>query len=115
MNIHHRTLSGATGAVAAVASTFSSLVGVIAMFTAPHGFRRFAIALHLAREPMLVRVAPFVAAFAVMAAASAGLLRLYSWRRDLRSARRDVPTSQAYRCEACVSRAVPDGIQRPSR
>ena len=115
MNIHHRTLSGATGAVAAAASILSSLVGVIAMFTAPHGFRRFAIALHLAREPMLVRVAPFVAAFAVMAAAGAGLLRLYSWSRDLRNLRRDVPTPQTYRSDACISRVVPGGIRRPSR
>jgi hypothetical protein len=115
MNIHHRTLSGATGAVAAAASILSSLVGVLAMFTAPHGFRRFAIALHLAHEPMLVRVAPFVAAFAVMAAASAGLLRLYSWRRDLLNARRDLPAPRTRQCDACLNRVVPGGIQRLSR
>jgi hypothetical protein len=115
MNIHHRTLSGATGAVAAAASIFSSLVGVLAMFTAPHGFRRFAIALHLAHEPLVVRVAPFVAAFAVMAAAGAGLVRLYSWRRELLNAHGAPPPSQNHQCEACVSRVVPDGIQRLSR
>jgi hypothetical protein len=84
MNIHHRTMSTATGAIAAIASIISGLVGVIEMFAAPHGFRRFAVALHFARQPVLMRIAPFVAAFAVVAAASAGLLRLYSWRRDRR-------------------------------
>jgi hypothetical protein len=93
MNIHHRTLSSTTGAVAAAASIISGLVGVIEMLTAPHGFHRFALALHIARQPLLVRVAPFVAAFTVMAAATAGLLRLYSWRRETRNAHREVTTS----------------------
>jgi len=82
MNIQHRHLSSTSGALAATASIISGLVGIIAMFTAPHGVHRVALALHLARQPTLARVAPFIAAFAVIAAAVAGVFRLYSWRRE---------------------------------
>jgi hypothetical protein len=82
MMIHHRHLSTTTGAVAAGASIISGLVGVVAMFTAPHGIHRFAVALHFARQPMLVRIAPCIAAFAVLAGTIAGVLRLYSWGRE---------------------------------
>jgi hypothetical protein len=87
MDIHHRSLSSTTGAVAAAASIVSGLVGVIGMLTAPHGVHRFALALHLAHQPLLIRIAPFIAAFAVIAGAIAGLLRLYTWRREIRQSR----------------------------
>jgi hypothetical protein len=89
MIIHHRHLSSSVGAVAASASIISGSVGVMAMFAAPHGLYRFAVALHIAHQPMLVRIAPFIAAFAVMAAAIAGVLRLYSWGREVGARRND--------------------------
>jgi hypothetical protein len=83
MLIHHRHLSTTTGAVAAAASIISGLVGVVAMFTTPHGIHRFAVALHIAHQPMLVRIAPCIAALAVLAGTIAGVLRLYSWGREV--------------------------------
>jgi hypothetical protein len=93
MNIHYRHVSSTTGAVAAAASIISGLVGVAALFTAPHGLRRFALALHLGHQPLWLRIAPFVAAFAVLAAAVAGMLRLYSWCREHLETRRSEPAT----------------------
>lgn len=87
MKIHHRHLSSTTGAVAAGASVVSGLVGMLVMFNTPHGLHRVAVALHFARQPVLARIAPLIAAFAVTAAAIAGALRLYSWCRELGTAR----------------------------
>jgi hypothetical protein len=97
MMIHHRHLSSTSGAVAVGAGVLSGLVSVIVMFTAPHGFRRFAVALHVARQPMLVRIAPFIAAFAVMAAAIAAVLRLYSWGREVGARRSEAASSKQQR------------------
>jgi hypothetical protein len=92
MMIHHSHLSSATGAVAAGVSVISGVMSVIVMFTAPHGFHRFTVALHIARQPMLVTIAPYIAAFAVVAAAIAGVLRLYSWGREAGARRSDAPS-----------------------
>jgi hypothetical protein len=97
MMIHHRHLSSATGAVAAGVSIVSGLMSVIVMFTAPHGFHRFAVALHFARQPMLVTIAPFMAAIAVVAAAIAGALRLYCWSREVGAQRSDSVSSEEQR------------------
>jgi hypothetical protein len=94
MIIHHRHLSSSIGAVAAGASIISGSVGVIAMFYAPHGLYRFAVALHIARQPMLLRIAPFIAAFAVVAASIAGVLRLYSWGREVGARRSEAASSK---------------------
>jgi hypothetical protein len=94
MMIHHRHLSSASGAVAAGVSIVSGLTSVIMMFTAPHGLHRFAVALHIARQPMLVTIAPFIAAIAVVAAAIAGVLRLYCWSRELWAQRSDSASSE---------------------
>jgi hypothetical protein len=42
------------------------------------------LALHLAKKPLIVQAAPFIAGFAVMAATVAGLLSFYSWWREMR-------------------------------
>jgi hypothetical protein len=87
MSYQHRHLSSTSGAVAAAASIISGLVGTAATLTAPHGFHRVALALHLAHQPMLVRIAPAVATFAVIAASVAGLFRLYAWRQEVNQSR----------------------------
>jgi len=91
--IHHRHLSSATGAVAAGVSIISGLMSMIVMFIAPHGLHRFAVALHMARQPVLVTIAPFIAAIAVVAAAIAGVLRLYSWGREVGARRGETASS----------------------
>jgi hypothetical protein len=87
MSIQHRHLSSTSGAVAAAASIISGLVGTAASLAAPHGIHRFALALHLAHQSMLVRIAPAVATFAVIAGAVAGLFRLYAWRHEVTQSR----------------------------
>jgi CBS domain containing-hemolysin-like protein len=94
MTIHHRHLSTTSGAVAAAASIISGLVGVIAKSASAHGLHRFAVAIHVAREPMLVRIAPIIAGFAVIAGAIAGLLRLYTWSREARAHRSETDSRQ---------------------
>jgi membrane protein DedA with SNARE-associated domain len=43
---------------------------------------------------MLMRIAPFIAAFAVIVGAIAGLLRLYSWGREAGAHRSERQSSQ---------------------
>lgn len=85
--MHHRHLSTATGAFAAIASTVSGLIGIAAVYLAPHGWHRVTLAMHITRQPLLLRLAPMIAAVAVFAATIALLLRFYSWWRDQNSDR----------------------------
>ena len=77
--LHHTRLKYSLGAVASLATAVSVMVGAIAAHYAPRGFAKFSIALHLHREPTLVKVAAFVAGVAATIATAAGLLNFYSW------------------------------------
>jgi len=57
-------------------------MGVLAAHAAPHGLRGIAVSLHLARQPLIVKVAGAVASFAVLTAAVSGLLHFYTWWQE---------------------------------
>ena len=78
-SLEHKRLSNSTAAIAGLASAVSVLVGVIAAHFAPHGWLRIASALHLHRQPMVVKLAPIATGVAVTIATAAGLIKFYSW------------------------------------
>jgi hypothetical protein len=84
---HHKNLARSIGAVASLAGAMSVLVGVLATHMAPHGWGHVKMALHLTKKPLLMQLAPFIAAFAVTAATVAGLMSFYSWYREGREQR----------------------------
>jgi len=79
---HHKNLARSIGAIASLAGALSVLVGYVATHMAPHGIGRVKMALHLAKKPLIMQLAPYIAAFAVTAATVAGLLSFYSWYRE---------------------------------
>jgi hypothetical protein len=79
---HHKTLARSIGAIASLSGALSVLVGALAARMAPHGWSHVKMALHLTRSPLLLQLAPFIAAFAVTAATVAGLMSFYSWYRE---------------------------------
>jgi hypothetical protein len=74
-----KRLGKTMAAVAGLASALSVLIGLLAARTAPHGFARLAVTLHLAHEPFIVKLAALVAGLAVTAATVSGLLHFYTW------------------------------------
>jgi hypothetical protein len=74
-----KRLSNSTAALAGLASAISVFVGVLAARAAPHGWLRLASALHLHKQPMIVKLAPMVAGVAITIATLAGLIKFYSW------------------------------------
>ncbi len=74
-----------TAAIAALAGALSMAIGVLAARLAPHGLRGLAVSLHLAREPVIVKIAAGIATIAVTTAAMSGVLHFYLWwqERDL--------------------------------
>jgi len=74
-----KRLSNSTAALAGLASAVSVFVGVLAARAAPHGWFRIASALHLHRQPMIIKLAPVVAGIAVTLATAAGLIKFYLW------------------------------------
>jgi len=71
-----------TAALAALSGALSVLVGALAAHFAPHGLRGIAVSLHLARQPMLVKVAAGITSLAVVMAVASGLLHFYSWWQE---------------------------------
>jgi len=71
------------------------LIGAVAAYMAPHGWAHVKVALHLAHKPWLLRVVPFIAGFAVVAATAAGLLSFYSWYREGADARAAARAAQS--------------------
>jgi hypothetical protein len=71
-----------TAALAALSGALSVLVGALAAHFAPHGLRGIAVSLHLARQPLLVKVAAGITSLAVVMAAVSGLLHFYSWWQE---------------------------------
>jgi hypothetical protein len=84
VQLHHRHVSDFTGAIAGLASTIAVVFGLVAARFAPHGIGKFAVALHLHQQPLIVRLSPIVATGAALIAAAAGLIRFYSWCRERR-------------------------------
>jgi hypothetical protein len=74
-----KRLTNSTAALAGLASAISVFVGVLAARAAPHGWLRLASALHLHRQPLIVKLAPLVAGVAITIATAAGLFKFYSW------------------------------------
>ena len=77
--LHHKRLGDSTGAIAGLASGLSVVAGLVAVHFAPRGFSRVAMALHLAKKPLLLKLAPFIAGLAVAFATASGILRFYTW------------------------------------
>ena len=77
--LHHKRLGNSTGAIAGFVGGLSVIVGFIAARAAPKGFSKISVALHLAKKPFIVRLAPVIAGLAVAIAAVAGIIKFYSW------------------------------------
>ena len=80
--LHPKRLDPSIGAIAGLASAVSVIVGFLAQNAMGHGWHKASIALHLAKKPLIVRLAPAIAAVAVGIATAAALLRFYNWYRD---------------------------------
>jgi len=80
--LHPKRLSKMTAALAALSGALSVLVGALAAHFAPHGLRGIAVSLHLARQPLLVKVAAGITSLAVVMAVVSGLLHFYSWWQE---------------------------------
>lgn len=80
--MHSKRLAKMTAAIAGLTCSLSVLAGVIAARAAPHGLRGIAVSLHLARQPLIVKVAAGITSVAVVAAAVSGLLHFYTWWRE---------------------------------
>ena len=74
-----KRLSNSTAAMAGLAGAISVFVGVLAARAAPHGWHRLSMALHLAKKPLLIKLAPIVAGVAITIATAAGLMKFYTW------------------------------------
>jgi hypothetical protein len=81
-SLHHKRLSNSTGALAGFATAISVLVGLVAAHFAPKGVYRVKVALHLAKIPLIVKLAPVLTGLAVAVATAAGLIRFYSWLKE---------------------------------
>jgi hypothetical protein len=82
---HPKRLDPSIGPIAGLASAVSVIVGFIAQKAMGHGWHKASIALHLAKKPLIVRLAPAIAAVAVGIATAAALLRFYNWYREARA------------------------------
>lgn len=82
--LHPKRLDPSIGAIAGLASAVSVIVGFIAQNAMGHGWHKASIALHLAKKPLIVRLAPAIAAVAVGIATAAALLRFYNWYCEAR-------------------------------
>jgi uncharacterized membrane protein len=82
--LHPRRLDPSIGVIAGLASAVSVIVGFMAQNAIGHGWHRAFIALHVAKKPMIVKLAPIIAGIAVGIATAAALVRFYNWCRDVR-------------------------------
>ncbi len=76
---HHKRLAKTTAAIAGLTCALSVFAGMIAARAAPHGLRGLAVSLHLAHQPLIVKIAAGIASLAVVTAALSGLLHFYAW------------------------------------
>ena len=77
--LHHKRLSSSTGAIAGLISAVSVIVGALAAYAAPRGWHKVALALHFAKKPLILQIAPVIAGLAVTVATFASLLKFLSW------------------------------------
>jgi len=82
--LHPKRLAKTTAAIAGLTCALSVLAVVVAAHAAPHGLRGLAVSLHLARQPMLVKIAAGITSLAVLTAAASGLLHFYAWWHEER-------------------------------
>jgi hypothetical protein len=82
--LHPKRLDPSIGAIAGLAGAVSVIVGFLAEKAMGHGWHRAVIALHLAKRPMITRIAPILAGIAVGIATAAALVRFYNWYREPR-------------------------------
>ena|SRR5579872_1208386 len=82
--LHHKRVARFVVSVAGLTSAVSVIVGFIAARWTPHGWSRIAVTLHFSHQPLIVRVAAFVAATSAAVAAAAGIVSFYSWCMESR-------------------------------
>jgi hypothetical protein len=80
--LHPKRLAKMTAAIAGLTCSLSVLAGVLAARAAPHGLHGIAVSLHLAHQPLLVKVAAGITSLAVITAALSGLLHFYNWWQE---------------------------------
>jgi hypothetical protein len=80
--LHPKRLAKTSAAFAALTGSLSVVAGIIAARFAPHGLRGIAVSLHLARQPMMVKVAAGITSVALVCAGISGLLHFYTWWRE---------------------------------
>jgi len=80
--LHPKRLAKTSAAFAALTGSLSVVAGIIAARFAPHGLRGIAVSLHLAHQPLMVKVAAGITTVAVITAAASGLLHFYTWWKE---------------------------------
>ena len=80
--LHHKRLGKSTGALAGLAGALSVLTGLLAARYSPKGFSKLSVALHFSKAPLIVKLAPIIAAIAVALAVVSGLLHFYTWCKE---------------------------------
>ena len=80
--LHPKRLAKMTAAIAGLTCALSVIAGVIAARAAPHGLRGIAVSLHLAHQPLMVKIAAGITSVALVTAAASGLLHFYTWWRE---------------------------------
>jgi hypothetical protein len=86
---NYKKLAEALGVIAGFASALSVAAGLLAARMAPHGLHRLTLALHLSKQPMMMKLATLIAGIAVAAATGAGVLRFCTWCGEQRRANVD--------------------------
>jgi len=81
----HDELAKSTTAVAGLTTAASVVAGTAAAAAAPTGLSAAAVALGLTSAPLIVTIAPVVCGVAAVAGSVAGVVRFYSWCKDLSS------------------------------
>ena len=81
-HLNPKRLVRTLGAIAGLASALSVVTGLIAARAGPHGFAKLKVALHLAKEPFIVKLATGFAGLAVTAATGYGVLNFYLWWKE---------------------------------
>jgi hypothetical protein len=82
-SLHHKRLGDSTAAIAGLAGGLSVLIGLAAARFAPRGRARVSLALHITRMPLLLRLAPLIAAVALAFAGASGIIRFHTrWQQQ---------------------------------
>jgi hypothetical protein len=79
--LHGKKVHRTVGALAGFASAMSVLVGMLAAYATPKGWGRVAMALHMTKKPLILKLVPVITGVSVAIATVAGLLGFYLWVR----------------------------------